>query len=148
MTTWTDTDLNYVAQLAYTAGRQHADPAFASDREAYDRGRFDALRKVGELDRIWRNAACFTDQRAVRDRLALFKQCAETAAERRNRTYTDYPGGPVDWETGLPVGPPGPVQPVGGRFGDPYLYPCPNNCPEDQHRTRVAPARVQEGRAA
>lgn len=58
-----------------------------------------------ELDEAWRPMGAHLHVSRVQERRDLFRSCAEEFAASMGRTYVEYRGGPVDWETGKPLTP-------------------------------------------
>lgn len=56
-----------------------------------------------ELDECWRPLGIQLHTASLTARLELFASCAVDFAARAGRTYREYVGGPVDWETGAPA---------------------------------------------
>jgi hypothetical protein len=84
-------ELDVLLHNAYTAG--------------FLAGRRDMLVRIGELDRAWRPAARRTEAERIRERVAEMEDYGRRRAQREGRPYRDYPGGPVDWDTGRPLAP-------------------------------------------
>lgn len=80
-------------------------------REGYAAGRLETLRQVAanwaEFDILgagWQHQARKTAEQWIADRIALFEAGREKTNARLGRPPGyEYRGGPVDWETGMPV---------------------------------------------
>ena len=83
--TYSEDQVRAIAYAYYTAGRYSAD--------------------VAELHAIWGayNEPRATWEQRVARRIKEMETWARRRAERAGRTYREYHGGPIDWETGEPV---------------------------------------------
>lgn len=70
---------------------------------AYAKGYNDAREFLAETTATWRPLARKTHEEKVAERMAEMDATARRRAERLGYPYRIYPGGPVDWETGLPL---------------------------------------------
>jgi hypothetical protein len=90
---WPGADLVQVYRAGLQAGRRQAEARIA---EAWD-----------EVDATWRSVPHRSYEDRVAERVALFERCAAATAGALGRPDGwGYDGGPVDWETGIPLAPP------------------------------------------
>jgi hypothetical protein len=85
--------------------RYTADQVLGLTLAAYERGRFDA--EVNELHATWAeyDEPQLTREQRVAARTAEMKRSADrVAAELGRPAGYRYRGGPVDWQTGMPLG--------------------------------------------